>query len=199
MKHAWILGLLAVSGCVDLKASYPDRRFYTLEASRTGVVRSPAAGTVLRVRRFTASKICDGSELVTRTGDSTYETDFYNVFFVPPAMQAGEQTQRWISGAGLFGSVVGTGSSLPETHILEGNLVALHGDITHGDLWVAVIELQFMLVKVASDPPAVQLQKSYRQAVPVSTAEPAEMVKGWTEGLTKILTALEEDLANARK
>ena len=109
MKHAWVLVLLAVSGCVDLKASYPDRRFYTLETSRTGALRSPAAGTVLRVRRLTASKLCDGSELVTRTGESTYETDFYNVFFVPPAMQAGEQTQRWLTGAGLFGSVVGSG------------------------------------------------------------------------------------------
>ena len=55
MKHGWILALLAVSGCVDLKASYPDRRFYTLETSRTGALRSPAAGTVLRVRRLTAS------------------------------------------------------------------------------------------------------------------------------------------------
>jgi len=199
VKHAWILALLGVSGCVDLKASYPDRRFYTLETSRTGVVRSPAAGTVLRVRRFTASKLCDGSELVTRTGESTYETDFYNVFFVPPAMQAGEQTQRWLSGSGLFGTVVGTGSSLSETHVLEGNLIALHGDITHGDLPAAVIELQFMLVDVVSDPAAVRLQKTYRQAVLVASGEPAAMVKGWTEGLTKILAALEGDLANARK
>ena len=136
---------------------------------------------------------------MTRTGESTYETDFYNVFFVPPAMQAGEQTQRWLTGSGLFGSVVGTGSSVPETHILEGNLIALHGDLTHGDMGAAVIELQFMLVRVASDPPAVQLQKTYRQVVLVGDAEPASMVKGWTEGLTKILAALEEDLANARK
>jgi cholesterol transport system auxiliary component len=154
---------------------------------------------VLRVRRLTASKLCDGSELVTRTGESTYETDFYNVFFVPPAMQVGEQAQRWLTGAGLFGSVVGTGSSLPETHILEGNLVALHGDVTHGDLPVAVIEMQFMLVKVDSDPAAVQLQKTYRQVVPVDNGAPAAMVKGWTGGLTKILAALEEDLAKARK
>jgi ABC-type uncharacterized transport system auxiliary subunit len=199
VKHAWILITLAAAGCVDLKASYPDRRFYTLEASRTGAVRTPAAGTVLRVRRLTASKLCDGSELVTRTGESTFATDFYNVFFVPPAMQAGEQAQRWVAAAGLFGSVVGTGSSVPETHILEGNLVALHGDVTHGDLAVAVIELQFMLVRVDSDPAAVQLQKTYRQVVPVDNGEPAAMVKGWTEGLTKILAALEEDLAKARK
>jgi len=198
VKHAWILALLAVSGCVDLKASYPDRRFYTLEASRTGALRSPAPGTVLRVRRLTASKLCDGSELVTRTGESTYETDFYNVFFVPPAMQVGEQTQRWLSGAGLFGSVVGTGSSLPETHVLEGNLVALHGDLTHGDMAAAVIELQFMLVRVTSDPPVLQSQKTYRQVVLVPDAQPAGMVKGWTEGLTKILAALEEDLSKLK-
>jgi cholesterol transport system auxiliary component len=199
VKHAWILALLAVSGCVDLKASYPDRRFYTLEPSRTGALRTPAAGTVLRVRRFTASKLCDGSELVTRTGEATYETDFYNVFFAPPALMAGEQTQRWLSGSGLFGTVVGNGSSVVETHILEGNLVALHGDVTHGDLAAAVVEMQFMLVRVTSDPAAVLFQKTYRQAIPVGSGEPAEMVKGWVEGMAKILAVLEEDLAGARK
>ncbi|HUR37862.1 MAG TPA: hypothetical protein VM222_00100 [Planctomycetota bacterium] len=199
MKHACILALLAVAGCVDLKASYPDRRFYTLEASRTGALRTPAAGTVLRVRRFTASKLCDGSELVTRTGEATYEGDFYNVFFAPPALMAGEQTQRWLSGSGLFGTVVGNGSSVAETHILEGSLVALHGDVTHGDAAGAVIEMQFMLVRVTSDPASVQFQKTYRQAIPIPTGEPAVMVKGWAEGMTKILSALEEDLAAARR
>jgi cholesterol transport system auxiliary component len=198
VRYGWLLVLLASSGCVDLSASYPDRRFYTLEATHPAAEKTPAAGSVLRVRRFTASKACDGNELVTRTGDATYDTDFYNVFFVPPAAQTGEQTQRWLGASKLFGSVVGNGSSLVETHILEGNLVALHGDVRRAAAPEAVIEMQFLLLRVTSDPAAVLFQKTYRQGIPVLDSQPQSMVRGWTSGLTMILTSLEEDLAKLK-
>jgi hypothetical protein len=198
VKRAWALILIAAAGCVDLKAAYPDRRFYTVEAARPGAARTSAESTVLRVRRFSASKMCDGSELVTRTGEAAYETDFYNVLFVPPAAQMGEQTQRWLAASGLFGHVVGTGSTIPETHVLEGNVVALHGDYRKPDAPLAVIELQFMLVRVTSDPASVLLQKSYRKEIPLADGKAASLVKGWSDGLTKILAMLEEDLSKSR-
>jgi cholesterol transport system auxiliary component len=198
VRYGLLLVLLASAGCVDLSASYPDRRFYTLEATHPAAEKTAAPGSVLRVRRFTASKLCDGNELVTRTGESTYDTDFYNVFFVPPATQTGEQTLRWLGESKLFGSVVGTGSSLAETHILEGNLIALHGDVRRASAPVAVIEIQFMLLRVTSDPAAVLFQKTYRQGIPVLDAQPQTMVRGWTSGLTLILTTLEEDLAKLK-
>ena len=198
MKRAWALILIAATGCVDLKAAYPDRRFYTIDATRTGAERKGDEKSVLRVRRFAASKMCDGAELVTRTGESSYESDFYNVFFVPPALQVGEQAQRWLTGSGLYGHVVGSGSSVAETLVLEGNLVSLHSDSRKPGAPMAVIELQFMLVRVASDPAAVLLQKTYRKEIPLPSGEPAALVKGWSEGLGKILAALEEDLAKAK-
>ena len=195
MNRAWAFSLIAAAGCVDLKASYPDRRFYAIEATRSATPRSGEPSAVLRVRRFSASKMCDGSELVTRTGDSTYESDFYNVLFFPPANQVGEQTQRWMATSKLFGHVVGAGSSVPDTHVLEGNLVALHEDLRKPEAPLAVIEVQFMLVRVSSDPSAVLLQKSYRKEIPLADGKPATLVKGWSDGLGQILAALEEDLA----
>ena len=195
MKRAWAWILLAGTGCIDLKSSYPERHFYTLEAHRSGAERTPEAGTVLRVRRFTASKLCEGSELVTRTGGATYEFDFYNVFCVPPSGQVGEQTQRWLSEAKLFGNVVGPGSSYPETHLLEGNLIALNGDFRRIDAPVASLELQFMLMKVSPDCPGVLFQKTFRQEITIAKAEPDALVEGWSIGLGSILRALEEDLS----
>jgi len=198
MKRAWVLVLIAAAGCVDLKAAYPDRRFYTVETARSGGGRAGDPQVILRVKRFTASKMCDASELVTRTGDAVYESDFYNVMFMAPAQQVAEQTQRWVTASTLYGHVVGTGSSVPETHTLEGNLIALHGDYRKSDAPVAVIEIQFMLVRVSSDPAAVMLQKTYRREVPLPSGEPAALVKGWSEGLSKILSSLEEDLSKAK-
>ena len=194
MKKLWMLSLVAAAGCVDLKSAYPEKRFYTLEAGRTGPARTGPDGTVLRVRRFSASKLVEGSELVHRTGDSEYESDFYSVFFVPPAGQVTEQAHRWLGQSRLFATVVGTGSSVPETHVLEGNLIALYGDRRNPKAPLAVFEAQFMVVGLSSDPAAVLLQKSYRQEVALAKDDAESLVRGWSEGLSKVLAALEEDL-----
>ncbi|MBI3855319.1 MAG: membrane integrity-associated transporter subunit PqiC [Planctomycetes bacterium] len=193
MKRMWLVALVAATGCVDLKSSYPDRKLYTLAAERPGAAAAPAKESVLRVRRFTASKLSEGSELVTRTAEAVYESDFYNAFFVPPAMQLTEQTQRWLGASGLFSAVVGTGSTLPETHVLEGNLVALHAD--RRGAAAAVMEIQFMLVRVSSEPTAVLFQKNYREAVALSEDGPDAVVRGWNGALGRVLAGLEADLA----
>ena len=194
MKHAAIALLLASAGCVGaLKSEYPERRFYTLAAERPGAAAAAAKDGVLRIRRFTASKVSEGSELVTRKADAEYETDFYNAFFVPPATQLTEQAQRWLSSSGLFSAVVGTGSSLPESHVMEGNLVALYADRRQSP--AAVMEVQFMLLKVASDPSAVLFQKSYRESVAVTGDGPEAVIAAWNGALAKILASLEADLS----
>jgi len=197
MKRTWAFLLIAAAGCVDLKAPYPDRRFYTIEALRGGAERSELPNILLRVRRFGASRMCDGNELVTRTCESTYESDFYNVLFMAPAQQIGEQTSRWLTASKLYGHVVGTGSAAPETHTLEGTVVSLHGDYRKPDAPLAVMEIQFLLVRVTSEPPSVRFQKTYRQELAMPNAEPASLVKAWSEGLGRILSRLEEDLAKA--
>lgn len=198
MKRAWALVLVAAVGCVDLKASYPDRKFYTVEATRNAEARPATPGTLLRVRRFSASKMADGTELLTRTGESTWETDFYNVLFLPPAQQLGEQTHRWLTESRLYPLVVGAGSVIPETHTLEGNIVSMYGDYRKPESPVAVLELQFLLVRVSTDPPSAMAQKTYKQAVAIPKAEPEALVKGWSEGLSRILQALEADLARVK-
>jgi ABC-type uncharacterized transport system auxiliary subunit len=191
------LALLLLSGCVGaLKSEYPERRFYTLAAERPGSAAAPAKESVLRVRRFTASKVSEGSELVTRKAEAEYETDFYNAFFVPPATQLTEQSQRWLSSSGLFSAVVGTGSSLPETHVLEGNLVALYADRRRSP--AAVMELQVMLLKVAADPSVVLFQRSYRESVALTADGPEAVIAGWNVALGKILASLEKDLHSVK-
>jgi ABC-type uncharacterized transport system auxiliary subunit len=181
-----------------LKSEYPERRYYTLSAQRPGDAATAAKDGVLRVRRFTASKLSEGNELVTRTGEAEYETDFYNAFFAPPAAQLTEQAQRWLGASGLFSAVVGTGSSVPETHVLEGNLVSLHTD-GRENRGEAVLALQVLLVRVSSDPTTVVFEKTYKTSERATPAVPETSVKGWNAGLQRILAELEADLAKVKK
>lgn len=207
MKKLSLLAIVAASGgstllttgCVDLKSAYPEKRYYSIEADRTGPARSAADGTVLRVRRFSASRSAEGSEFVSRTGDGEYESDFYNAFFIPPAAQLTEQARRWLSRSRLFGTVVATGSSMPETHVLEGNLVALHADRRNREAPKAVLEAQFLVVAVKSDPSSVILEKTYREEASIAKDDADSLVRGWREALSKILAALEEDVSKVER
>ena len=198
MKHAVWGFLVLTSGCMGaLKSDYPERRYYTLAAERSGSAAPAAKEGVLRVRRFTASKLSEGTEIVSRTAEAEYETDFYNAFFAPPASQLTEQTHRWLGSSGLFSAVVGTGSSLPETHVLEGNLIALYADRRQST--VAVMEIQFMLVRVTADSSGAVFQKTYREGVAVTENGAEGVVRGWNGALGRILAALEADLSKVKK
>jgi hypothetical protein len=186
----------ALAGCVDLKSPYPDRRFYALEAARSGPPAAAPAG-LLRVRRFQASRDAEGVEFAIRSGENAWEADFYHGFFTPPGSQAAEQTARWLGASGLFSHVVLGGSIAEETHLLEGNLVALHADRRDASKPSAVIELQFALLSLAGDLPALLFQKTYRRQPATADASPEALVRGWNAGLAEILKELESDLSKA--
>jgi hypothetical protein len=88
--------------------------------------------------------------------------------------------------------VVGTGSSLPETHVLEGNVIALYADARDHSA-VATLELQVMLLRVSSDPTAVLFQKTYKAQEPWRGGA-SKAVEAWNADLLKILAELEADL-----
>lgn len=191
--------LAALAGCVDLKSPYPDRRFFALEARRSGEPRQGAV-ELLRVRRFSASRNAEGTEFAVRSGENAWESDFYHGFFTPPAGQAAEETARWLGASGLFAHVVLGGSLADERRVLEGHVVALHADRRDASKPSAVIELQFALLGLESDPPALLFRKDYRRSTATADASPEALVRGWNEGLAGILREFEEDLAkSARK
>lgn len=78
-----------------------EQRYYTLDATRPEATTSvPRGADVVAVRRFRASPGYEGRELVFATGTGQFRTDFYNVFFAPPAaMLADEARNGWTAAA----------------------------------------------------------------------------------------------------
>lgn len=197
MRSAAVLALLAaLAGCVDLKSPYPDRRFYALEAERSGGPR-PGGADILRVRRFQSSRNAEGIEFAIRSGENAWESDFYHGFFTPPAGLIMEQTARWLGASGLFSHVVLGGSLADERLVLEGNVVALHADRRDAAKPAAAIEVQYAMLDLGVEPPALRFRKDYRRSVPAADASPEALVRGWNEGLASILKEFEEDLSKA--
>ena len=144
-------------------------------------------------RPFQVASRYEGREFVWRKTDLEWETDFYNLFFTAPRQTVTDEARSWLAASGLFEHVLDFSSHVDATHVLEGHIVHLYGD-ARGDDAKAVIEVQFFLVDDRPTPSAVAFGKSYAEEVAIPKDSPEELVKGWNEGLGRILGKLEEDL-----
>jgi cholesterol transport system auxiliary component len=184
--------LVFASGCVSPSRSSTERRYYLLQTTCPEPQAGPPAGPVLKVRRFSVSAAFGRREFVYRTGESAYQTDYYNAFLIGPADVLTDQTHRYLSGAGVFSHVVDSSSNIEAAYAVEGNVDALCGDYRDKAHPKAVLEVQLLLVRTTGAASSVVLERNYRISVLISTGAPAPLVKGWNEALSSVLADFEE-------
>ncbi len=188
---------LAVAGCVNLKRDYPQRTLYSLDPAREGVLPAPETGPAVRVQPFKASPGLESTEFIYRTGESTYETDFYHAFFTFPADQVRSAATGWLNDSGLARIVFSRSSSLSPDYVVEGNLSRLHGDFRDRKNPQAVIGVDLLVLDNRQAEPGILLGKSYSRSVTISSASPDALVKGWEAGLAEVLADFEQDFSAA--
>jgi cholesterol transport system auxiliary component len=188
-------------GCVNLSKGYPEKHYYVLQASPRAAEARPGDGKgekeVLKVGRFRVSPLYEGKEFVYRKDDLGYVSDFYNVFFIAPGALITEEVRRWLAGSGRFQHVMDPASHAAGALLLEGAVSSLYGDFREEKNPRAVLEIQAILMRDAEGGGRVIFKKDYRQEAPLPDRKPATLARGWSEGLERILTALEEDLKSA--
>ncbi|MCZ6690568.1 MAG: ABC-type transport auxiliary lipoprotein family protein [Planctomycetota bacterium] len=188
-----LLFLALVTGCVSLERAYPEKKLYSLEASRTTRVSPKGARSVLRVNDFQISPGYEKREFVYRVGDNRYESDFYRLFFTPPSRMVTSSVRDWLANSGLFGNVVGSGSLMESDYVLEGSVQAMYGDYRGGQP-KAVLKVQTLLLREGERGPVVVRQKNFEEAIPIGEEGGDRLVKGWNTGLKNILKSLEGEL-----
>ncbi len=192
-----VFGLFSVLiGCVNLEKSYPEKRYFILDASRDEDISSPDTGKALTVRRFRVSPKYEGKGLVYRLEELSYESDFYNEFFISPASMFTEEIRKRLAGAGLFKHVIDPSSLLDSTYILEGAVTALYGDYHVNTAPKAVLEIQFFLLQETATSPKIIFQSQYHKEEPLKGNTPDALVMSWNTAFNLILTEFESDLKN---
>ena len=192
---------LCLGGCLNLKSDYPEKRLFVLEARRPpNMPKRAPVGNILMVRKFSVSQAFERAEFVYRVGKYSYESDFYNAFFASPPAIVAEQTARWLGDSGLFRQATDSATRLPIDYLLEGHIATLCGDLRDSAKPLGVIEIDFRLIdEMTTSTATAPLYRSYREEVPMKSAEVGELAGALSEGLAKILTRLEADIESAAK
>jgi ABC-type uncharacterized transport system auxiliary subunit len=187
-------GSVALAGCMGaLSKSPPEKQRYFLTVERPEGTGQKGRG-LLRVHRVRVSPVFERKGFVYRTGESTFEHDFYNEFFSAPTVMLRRVTTEWLGASNVFAGVISAREPGDPDWVLEARASRLYADIRESDSPVAVLHMEFAVINARSPKLAVVFEKQYRTNIPTARASPEAFVEGWTEGLTQILTGLEADL-----
>ncbi|MBU1610346.1 MAG: membrane integrity-associated transporter subunit PqiC [Proteobacteria bacterium] len=186
---------LGIAGCGGLTKPAVTKRYYDIGPQRTNQVQAAPSDQTLTVRRLRVSPMNAGRELVYKTSDTGYDSDFYNAYFIPPGDMLSQALRRWLHATGLFAHVVEPASLVRGDLVLEGNVVALYGDFTGSG--EAVAELQFILVDEGTAETAILFSKDYSKRIPLSQRTPEALAAGLKQAMAEVFAELEADLASA--
>ena len=192
-----IVAMTFAEGCIRLAKGPPDKHYFALEATRPAEASASIARGILKIRKFRISPPFEGAEIVYRTSETRYETDFYNEWFASPSAMVTQQLVSWLNHARLFRHVVDASSSLEADYILEGTVNALCADLRLNGSPKAVLNIQIVLIKDSWTHEKVVFRREYREEVNVPDSSPDVLVGGWNRGLQHSLVTLEDDLHNA--
>lgn len=198
VQRGTLLLMIPFAGCVTLERSYPDRRYFVIEAPASANRSNSAGDKNLMVSNLRISPRYADKGFIYRTSESGYESDFYNQFLVSPDTMLSEEVRKGLAAAEVFKYVVGPSNSLQPNYVLEGSVNALYGDFRNVGEAAAVLEIEFFLHNEDAANSGIVMQKRYTKAVPLGGRSPDALVKGWSQALEAILTMLVNDLKAAK-
>ncbi len=197
IKHLLPIALLSVvtlSGCTS--SPLANKLQYMLDPGRPQQVAEQQIQRVLEVDRFTIEAAFASRSLVYRVDELQYQADYYNEFLVAPAVMVTEHTRDWLARSGLFVRVSGPGARGAPTHLLEGNVIELYGDLRNKKASAAVMQIRCFVSKFdAQGRPTLAFTRDYAETSPLESRDPAGLVDAYSRCFQKILASLQNDLA----
>ena len=189
--------LLFCFGCVSLERSYPEKRYFVIEA-KDATSANPGDGPTLAVNNLNISPRYAERAFVYRTSETEYEADFYNQFLSSPAVMITEEARKALAASSKFKFVVGPSSSLAANYALEGSINSLYGDFRKPNAPAAVLEIELFLYNENPGNPGIVLQKRYMKSVLLRERSPEALARGWSEALEAVVAMFVADIGERK-
>jgi hypothetical protein len=168
--------------------------YYIIDVDRGSVAASFVKNRVLYLKPVKVSPHFKNKTLVFKVGENEFRSQAPHEFFSDPAEMFTEQLRRWLQKSGLFSQVV-TSLDEPADIVLETAITALYGESREQFSPQAVLEMQFFLTSADTPSQEALFQTGLRIDVNVDAATPANVVKGWKQGLEELLATVEDDFS----
>ena len=189
-----VLAMMTASACVSLERPSLDRKYFTLDVKRDKSSESLVkSNNNLVVRRVKVSPRYEERDLVYKVAENTYESDYYNSFFIPPASLLTQELHLWMGDSAMFANVLDPSSMGTGDLLLEGVVNSIYGDYT-GSTPVAVVNMQFFLLDNSNPDLPIIYSRNFEKDIPAKGSSAAALIQAMNKGVKEIFTELESDL-----
>lgn len=198
--------LLMITGCANLQKDAAVKQYYDLKVlpplpftpekksgEKSGEKQGGAdTGAAVLVKELGVSPSFDSHVFIYQMGPDQYQPDFYHEFITYPAQLITDKLKESLYATTLF--------SQPVTHHrrnidyrLSGKITHLYGDFQDPGAPRAIIGIRLRLEKKEENGFILYSGKNYRFDQPVASMQPKDLVKGWNQGLTRIIVGFLTD------
>ena len=135
----WLMLFFLPTACLKFeRVSFPEKRYFMMEVSRTGAVTLVGKQFKLRMQRLSFSPEFAGKNFVYRTDPMTYEQDYYNGFFIAPGSMLTRKVRQWLQDCGLFQYVSDSSGLIDTPYVLQGEVTSFYADFSEKSVFASV-------------------------------------------------------------
>lgn len=191
VRVAALMLVLVLVGCAVTRPS-PVKQAFLLNPAAVTPVAKPQPGS-LRVALINIAAPFRGRAFVYRTGELSFENDFYVEFLVAPAALLTNGTTQALQQARVFERVLAPGSAGESDWTLEGFVSTLYEDRREASKSYAELSILYYLSPSEGSSPV--WSKEYHRRVPLSGASAQAYAAAMNGAFSDILGELARDIA----
>jgi ABC-type uncharacterized transport system auxiliary subunit len=169
-------------------------RYYVIDVDRGASASGFAKDRVLLLKPVRVVPQYETSSILFRVGESEFQSQIGHELITEPEDMINAQLRRWLQKSGLFSQVV-MEDAVEADYVLEAAVTALYGEQRPAYSPQAILEMQFFMY-TGEDLQNTTFQTGLRIEADIEQISPGNVVTGWNQGLTELLSTLEEDLSD---
>ncbi|GJM06386.1 MAG: hypothetical protein DHS20C10_01200 [marine bacterium B5-7] len=182
---------LLLIGCMSRLS--PTRHAYLLQLNEpVKSAQKPIANTLLVAPAHVLAPYA-GREFVYHKADNTYQSDYYHLFFVPPAQHVTHLMHTWMTQTGLFQHVISSSAMAKPNYVLQVVVTQLNADDTVSPA-VGRVAMRVSLLKTHNGIRKSIFHHTYHHATVISPANADGLVNAWQDAMVAELQALTADM-----
>lgn len=192
-----LIASICLAGCFS--TSYLQQNKFMLHVNMPKESKTLRNAIVLQLEDPSITPQFANNSFVYRISNTQYETDYYNIFFIPAFQQVKQLLANYLSRSPYISHVVDAPSVIKAQYVLSPNIISLYADYRDRNNPTGVVTIEFNLYKHLSGKYYSVLHKTFTEATPLQQKDSYSLVNAWNTGLQKIFKRMSAQLNNAMK
>lgn len=192
-RFAPAAAVLLICGCTLPQRPPKPIKTYLPAVSLPQTASSVSPPTCFSIRPCRTAPAFAGKSLVYRTGESEYETDYYNQLLMTPAEIVTRTLTEWITSTGW---TVCPPATPKDSYTITPLLDELYGDFRDPTNPYAMIKMRLLLTVTDPGGQGVNtlMNRPYQTRVILRKNTVRELIAAYSKGLEKIFSHFQKDI-----